>query len=156
FGADVTIANNAIRLRCEGRPYEVSLSAGRTVRGRSIVIATGAEYRKLKLADVERFAGAGIYYAATNVEARHCKDEEVVIVGGGNSAGQAAVFLAGHCRLVHILVRSRGLADSMSHYLVRRIEESPHITLHVCTEITALEGSTQLERLTWRDSTSGA
>jgi thioredoxin reductase (NADPH) len=156
FGADVIIANSALRVNCGRRPYEVELAANRKVRGRSIVIATGAEYRKLALANLEQFAGVGIYYAATNVEARHCRDEEVVVVGGGNSAGQAAVFLASHCRHVHIFVRSAGLAESMSHYLVRRIEESAHITLHTFTEITALEGGSQLERVTWRNTSTGA
>lgn len=150
FGAEIVVASTAVRLRCERRPYKVETSGEFSTRGLAIIIATGAEYRQLALEDPARFLGVGVYYAATAVEARLCKGEEVVVVGGGNSAGQAAVFLAGHCRHVHLLVRSDGLAESMSRYLIRRIEESPNITLRVHTEITSLEGDTQLERVTWR------
>jgi thioredoxin reductase (NADPH) len=152
FGADVTVASSAVRLRCDRRPYEVELSNGHTVCGRAVIIATGAEYRQLALADLARFVGNGVYYAATNVESRLCTDEEVIVVGGGNSAGQAAVYLASSCRHVNILVRAGGLADSMSRYLIRRIEDAPNITLHVRTQLTALEGSNRLERVTWRNA----
>ena len=96
----------------------------------TVIVATGAKYRAPECTDLPRFVGVGMYYAATHLEAKLCDGEEIVIVGGGNSAGQAAVFLAGSCRHVHILVRADGLADSMSRYLIRRIEENPHITLH--------------------------
>jgi len=150
FGANVSVAASAVRLRCDGHPYVVELSDGRAVRGSCVVIASGAQYRKLDLASLERFEGAGVYYAATHLEARLCRDEEIVIVGGGNSAGQAAVFLSGSCKHVHILVRSAGLAESMSRYLIRRIEESPNITLHTRTQVTALDGAEELERVSWR------
>jgi thioredoxin reductase (NADPH) len=101
------------------------------------------------LSNIDRFLGVGIYYAATHIEAQLCRDEEIVIVGGGNSAGQAAVFLASTCKDVHLLVRSNGLADSMSRYLVRRIDDTPNITLRTCTEITDLQGDPRLERVTW-------
>jgi len=156
FGADVAVASSAVRLRCDRRPYEIELSNGHTVRGRAVIIATGAEYRQLALADLTRFVGVGVYYAATHVESQLCTNEEVIVVGGGNSAGQAAVYLAGSCRRVNILVRSSGLADSMSRYLIGRIDDTPNITLHVRTELTALEGSDRLERVTWRDAVSGA
>ncbi len=149
FGAEVAIANTALHLRCEPQPYEIALSRGHLVRGRVIVIASGIEYRQLALTNIERFHGVGIYYAATFIEGQLCKDEDIVIVGGGNSAGQAAVFLATICRHVHLLVRSDGLASSMSRYLIRRIEETPNITLRTRTEITALEGDTRLEQVTW-------
>jgi thioredoxin reductase (NADPH) len=150
FGAEIAIASSALRLRCEKRPYAVETSDRLVIRGRAIIIATGAEYRQLALAeDPGRFMGNGVYYAATAVEARLCKGEEVIVVGGGNSAGQAAVFLAGGCRHVHLLVRSKGLADSMSRYLIRRIEESPNITLRTQTQIAALEGDGKLERVRW-------
>jgi thioredoxin reductase (NADPH) len=155
FGAELTVASVALRLNCDRKPHQIDLSSGETVRARSIVIATGAEYRQLALPNLARFVGVGIYYAATHVEAHLCREEEVIVVGGGNSAGQAAVFLAGSCRRVHLLVRADGLAQSMSRYLVRRIEESPRITLHVRTEITALEGEAQLTRVTWRDAAKG-
>lgn len=152
FGAEVAIANSAIHMHCEPKPYEIVLSGDHVVRGRAIIIASGAEYRQLALDNVNRFLGVGIYYAATFVEAQLCKDEDIVIVGGGNSAGQAAVFLATSCRHVHVLVRSQGLADSMSRYLIRRIEDSPNVTLHTRTEITGLEGDAQLEHVTWRSA----
>jgi thioredoxin reductase (NADPH) len=150
FGAEVAVASSAVRLRCEQRPYEIDLSSTHVVRARSVIVATGAEYRRPALENLDRLLGVGVYYAATAVEARLCKAEEVIVVGGGNSAGQAAVFLAGGCRHVHVLVRSGGLSESMSRYLVRRIEQSPNITLHVRTQISALEGDTRLERVTWR------
>jgi thioredoxin reductase (NADPH) len=152
FGADVAIANTAVRLRCDRRPFEVELANGHSVQGRSIIIATGAQYRQLALPNLERFVGVGIYYAATYVESQLCTGEEIIIVGGGNSAGQAAVFLASGCRRVHILVRSDSLAKSMSRYLIRRIEETPNIILHVRTELVALEGDDRLERVTWRSA----
>jgi thioredoxin reductase (NADPH) len=150
FGAEVAIANNALRLRCGPKPYEVALSAQHIVRGRAIVIATGVEYRKLALPNIERFLGVGVYYAATFIEAQLCKAEDIVIVGGGNSAGQAAVFLATTCRHVHVLVRAKSLDASMSRYLIRRIEDAPNITLHTRTEVTDLDGDAHLERITWR------
>lgn len=155
FGADVSIATSAVRLRCDRRPYEIELSNGHTVRGRAIIIATGAEYRQLALSNIARFVGVGIYHAATFVESKLCANEEVIVVGGGNSAGQAAVFLSEGCRQVNVLVRSGGLADSMSRYLIRRIEETPNITLRLRTELTALEGNDRLERVTWRSATDG-
>jgi thioredoxin reductase (NADPH) len=152
FGADVSIGNGAVRLRCNRRPYEIELSNGHTARGRAVIIATGAEYRQLALTNLARFVGVGVYYAATHVESRLCTDEEVIVVGGGNSAGQAAVFLANSCRRVNLLVRSDGLADSMSRYLIRRIEDTANITLRVRTELTVLDGKDRLERVTWRSA----
>jgi thioredoxin reductase (NADPH) len=152
FGADVAVANTAARLRCDCRPFAIELTNGHTVHGRSIIIATGAEYRQLALANLEQFVGNGVYHAATFVESQLCTDEEIIVVGGGNSAGQAAVFLSDGCRRVHILVRADGLAESMSRYLIRRIEDTPNITLHVRTELTALEGSDRLERVIWRSA----
>jgi thioredoxin reductase (NADPH) len=150
FGAEIRTAYSAMKLNCGQRPYAVDLCHGNAVRARSIIIATGAEYRQLTLENAARFIGTGIYYAATATEARRCEMKEVIIVGGGNSAGQAAVFLAGRCQHVHLLVRSKGLADTMSHYLILRIAESSNITLHTNTEITSLQGSEQLERVIWR------
>jgi thioredoxin reductase (NADPH) len=150
FGANVNVAAHAVRLHCDEHPYGVELADGRLVRGRAIIIATGAQYRQLELEGLDRFTNVGIYHAATHLEARLCNGEEVVIVGGGNSAGQAAVFLSSACRHVHIFVRAAGLAESMSHYLIQRIEQSPMITLHTRTQITRLEGSDRLQRLTWR------
>jgi thioredoxin reductase (NADPH) len=155
FGAEVAVASSAVRLGCEARPYTVELSDGRVVRARTIVIATGAEYRQLALDNLASFVGAGVYYAATHIEAQVCRGEEVVVVGGGNSAGQAAVFLAADCQHVNIVVRGAGLAETMSRYLINRIQESRAIELHTHTEIAALEGDGRLERVTWRCATSG-
>ena len=155
FGAQVTIARGASRLACDRKPYAIELDGDSRVPARSVVIATGAQYRRLPLENLSRFEGAGVYYGATAMEAQLCGDEETIVVGGGNSAGQAAVFLAQSAKHVHVLVRGDGLADTMSRYLIRRIEETPNITLHPHTEIVALEGSDALECIRWRDNRSG-
>ena len=150
FGARLSVAWRAERLRCDEWPYRVEFEDGSSVHTRTILIASGAQYRPLEIPSLTRFIGSGIHYAATHMEARLCEGQDIVIVGGGNSAGQAAVFLSGSCRHVHLLVRADGLAASMSRYLIRRIDESPRITLHSLTELTGLEGATYLERVTWR------
>jgi len=147
FGAKLSVAWHAVRLHCDEWPYSIEMSDGERLRGRSIVIASGARYRTLDMANVAHFVGRGIYHAATHLEGRMCDGEDVIVVGGGNSAGQAAVFLAGSCRRVHVVVRASGLADSMSSYLIRRIEDAANITLHTNTEITALDGVDRLERV---------
>jgi thioredoxin reductase (NADPH) len=120
------------------------------VSARTIIIATGASYRKLAVQDLARFEGAGVYYAATAMEAQLCRGEDVIVVGGGNSAGQAAVFLAQSVRRVYMLVRAAGLAETMSRYLIRRIEQSPSIELRTRMELVALEGDDRLEAVRWR------
>jgi len=130
--------------------YAVKIDDRERISTKTVIIASGAEYRKLPLENISRFEGVGIYYGATFIESQLCEGEEVVVVGGGNSAGQAAVFLARTARRVHMLVRSNGLADTMSRYLIRRIEESPEIELRSCTEITRLEGNGHLEQICWR------
>jgi len=155
FGAGVLIAKGARRLLCDRKPYAIEMEDGQRVPARTVVIATGAEYRKPSLEGLARFEGAGVYYGATFMEAQLCAGEEAIVVGGGNSAGQAAVFLAQTARHVHILVRSQGLAESMSRYLIRRIEDNPAITLRTCTELTAAAGGNHLERVTWRDQNAG-
>ena len=155
FGADVQVASGGSRLICADRKYAVEMASGERVLARAIIVATGAEYRKLSLPNLSRFEGAGVYYAATHMEAHVCAEREVIIVGGGNSAGQAAVFLARTCPRVHILVRSQGLTLTMSRYLIRRIEDNPSIVVHPFTEITALEGDRELECVTWRNNQTG-
>jgi thioredoxin reductase (NADPH) len=150
FGAQVMIARGATRLSCDRKPYAVQVDDGPRVLARAIVIATGAQYRKLSVDNASKFEGAGVYYGATSIEARLCRGEEVVVVGGGNAAGQAAVFLAQSAKRVHMLVRSDGLAETMSRYLIRRIEQSPDIVLRTGTEIVALQGNGGLERVGWR------
>src|SRR6202035_4735646 len=122
FGAEIRTAYSAVNLNCKQRPFAIEFANGQVARARTIVIATGADYRQLALENASRFLDLGVYYAATATEARRCAGAEIVIVGGGNSAGQAALFLAGTCRTVHLLIRSNGLAASMSQYLIRRID----------------------------------
>jgi thioredoxin reductase (NADPH) len=156
FGARLAISRGATGLDCSADPYRVQLDGGVAISARAVVVATGARYRKLNVPGYERFEGQGIQYAATALEARLCSRAEVAVIGGGNSAGQAAVFLSQHAKHVHVLVRSSGLAATMSDYLVQRIEASPHITLHPFTEVTALAGDDQLRAVTWRDNRTGA
>ncbi len=155
FGADVAIARTVVRIDCDSRPYQVILENGEVVHTRAIVIATGARYRKPDLPELSRFEGNGIFYSATHLEAQMCKDEEIAIVGGGNSAGQAAVFLSQIASGVHMLVRGEGLAESMSRYLIQRISDSPKVELKTHTHIEALEGSDWLERIRCRHTPTG-
>lgn len=155
FGAKMIVAHRVVRLNCNAHGYEIVLDNGSALRARAIVISTGAQYNKPKIANLDRFEGRGIYYGATYIEAQLCGSDEVIVVGGGNSAGQAAVFLSQTARKVHILVRSRGLADSMSRYLIQRIVKNPAIELHFQTEIVRLEGGSELERVAWLDKATG-
>jgi len=155
FGAELMIAKGAKQLACERKPYSLEIDGGVRVPARTIIIATGAEYQKPPIKNLSQFEGAGVYYGATFIEAQLCGGEDVIVVGGGNSAGQAAVFLSQTARRVHMLVRSEGLATTMSRYLIRRIEEHPRIDLRVRTEIVALDGTNHLERVSWRDDSNG-
>jgi len=155
FGAQVLIAKGATQLACDRKPYRVSADADTRVPARAVIIASGAAYRRPALDNVARFENSGVYFGATVMEAQLCAGEDAVVIGGGNSAGQAAVFLAATARRVHVLVRSQGLADTMSRYLIRRIDEHPAIELHTRTELVSLEGGEHLERVSWRDG-SGA
>ena len=151
FGAEVMIATGAAELACEHNAYGVRLDDGVTIPARTVVIATGARYRRPSFANLGQFEGAGVYYSATFMEAQLCGGDEVIVVGGANSAGQAALFLAQTARRVHLLVRSGSLSAGMSRYLIRRIEETPTIQLRTRTEIVALEGNGHLECVRWRD-----
>ena len=157
FGAKILIAKTAIRLDCNQQPYRVLLGGGDgdALLTRAIIIASGVEYRRLAVDTLSRFEGAGVYYAATRMEAQLCLDEEIAIVGGANSAGQAAVFLAETAKRVHMLIRSGGLAQTMSRYLISRIEAHPRIELHTRTEIVGLEGNGHLEQVEWRSGRGG-
>jgi thioredoxin reductase (NADPH) len=155
FGAQLMIAEGASKLSCARPLYSVHLEGGGRIDARALIIASGAQYRKPAIPHVSQFEGAGVYYSASRMESQLCVAEEVVIVGGGNSAGQAAVFLAETAKHVHLLVRKDDLAETMSRYLVRRIEEHPSITVRTRTEIVALDGDRHLERVQWRDSQTG-
>ena len=153
FGAQIVVARGATQVTCDRKPYVVRMADGADVLTRTLIVATGAEYRRPAWKGLSDFEGTGVYYGATFVESQLCSGDEVIVVGGGNSAGQAAVFLAQVARRVHMLVRSGGLANRMSRDSIRRIDESPVIQLHTATEIVALEGDGHVERVTWRDST---
>jgi thioredoxin reductase (NADPH) len=155
FGAKMMLAHGVVQLKCNRRPYEVVLDDGNILAARAIVISTGAQYNKPNIANLKRFEGQGIYYGATFIESQLCEDETVVVVGGGNSAGQAAIFLSQTARKVHMLIRAGQLSDTMSRYLIQRIDENPAIELHYKTEIVGLEGDTQLQRVSWIDKASG-
>ena len=149
FGARLTMPRRATSLaRSDDGTFRVELDDGSVLTARSVVVSSGASYRKLPLERLEKFEGAGVYYAATDLEARFCRNTEVVIVGGGNSAGQAAVFLSGHARHAHIVVRGDGLASSMSSYLLDRIKASDEITVHTHAEVAELHGDDALVAVT--------
>lgn len=156
FGAQIMIAKGATRLTCGGQAYAVEMDDTVRVPARAVIIATGAEYRKPALENLARFEGAGVYYAATAMEAQLCVGDEIAVVGGGNSAGQAAVFLAQTVGRVRMLIRGDGLAQTMSRYLIRRIEDNPAIEVLTHTEIVALEGNGHLDRIQWRDNRNGS
>jgi thioredoxin reductase (NADPH) len=156
FGASMMIARSVVRLNCDQRPYQVHLDGGDVLHTRSIVIATGAQYNKLKLAKLADFEGKGVYYGATFIESQLCGGAEVAVVGGANSAGQAAVYLSQTASKLHMLVRSGELSSTMSRYLIQRLTENPRIELHWNTEITALEGGDCLEHVTWQNKKTGA
>src|SRR2546428_1026108 len=157
FGDKVLIAKTAVRLDCSRQPFRVLLDGGDgdALLARAVIIATGVEYRKLAMDNLHRFENAGVYYAATQMERRMCADEEVAVVGGANSAGQAAVFLAETAKRVHMLIRSDALSSTMSRYLISRIDAHPRIEQHTRTEIVGLEGNGHLERVSWRTGPGG-
>lgn len=155
FGAQMMLAHEAIKLNCDRRPYEVVLDNGNTLAARAVVISTGAQYNKPPISNLQQFEGQGVYYGATYMESQLCEGEDVVVVGGGNSAGQAAVFLSQGARKVYMLVRSKGLSETMSRYLIQRITGNPAIELHFQAEIVALQGERHLERISWLDRATG-
>ena len=152
FGAELVVARTATALQCDRRPYRIGLGPGVDVVARTVVIATGVKYNKPDIPNLARFEGVGVYYGATQVEAILCGDEDVLVVGGANSAGQAAIFLSEERRRVTMLIRGAGLSDTMSRYLIRRIEETPNIEVRTNTRIVALEGTDSLDRVTWEDA----
>jgi thioredoxin reductase (NADPH) len=155
FGAQMTVGQKVVKVKCDQRPYELTLENGGLIETRSIVIATGAQYNKPNVENLERFEGQGIYYAATFMEAQLCTGAEIIVVGGGNSAGQAAAFLAETVQKVYMLVRGKELSETMSRYLVQRIVENPAIELHLQTKIVAVGGDSHLERVTWLNRATG-
>jgi thioredoxin reductase (NADPH) len=155
FGAQLMVAQSVVHIDSSRQPYKVILESGLKFNARSVVIATGAQYARLPVEEAEAFTGRGVYYNATHMEAQLCDSEEVAVVGGGNSAGQAAVFLAQTSSKVHLLVRSRKLSESMSQYLIARIEAHPRIEIHYLTQIVAVTGTAHLESIEWKDDSLG-
>jgi thioredoxin reductase (NADPH) len=156
FGARSAVPIEAFALSLEDGYHVVELAGGDRLRGRAVVIATGARYRRLDLPHLEEYEGLGVYYAATEIEAQMCENGPVAVVGGANSAGQAAIFLAGRTPHVDLLVRGSDLGASMSRYLVDQILASPNISVHLRTEVRELHGDGALERITVADAGSGA
>ncbi|MBB5193355.1 thioredoxin reductase (NADPH) [Silvimonas terrae] len=156
FGAHVAIPLGIKTLHCDRSPIALELDDGRCIATRTVVIASGAVYRRPQISQLCRFEGRGVYYWASPVEAKLCRDEEVILVGGGNSAGQAAVFLAAHTAKVHVLIRAPSLEASMSRYLIARLESLPNVELHPYSEITGLDGDEHgLERVQIRTRRAG-
>ncbi|MDW4499529.1 FAD-dependent oxidoreductase [Sulfitobacter sp. D35] len=156
FGTRFAVPRRVEALRqCGDKYFHAKLEDGGEISAKALVVATGVQYRRLPLEGLERFEGAGVYYAATELEQRWCRDQEVAVIGGGNSAGQAAMFLARGCAHVHVLVRGAALASSMSDYLVQRLTSHPHITVHTRTEVLELHGDAVLEGVTICDKASG-
>ena len=156
FGVRFAISREAITLACLRNEHKITLEGDISLCSRAVVIATGAQYRKLPLENFDKFENQGIYYAATGMETAYCRDKEVVVVGGGNSAGQAALFLSQTAAHVYLMIRAASLAPTMSQYLLSRIEQSRHITILTDTEIVSLEGRSHLERLTWVNRRDGS
>ncbi len=155
FGAQMLVGQRVVQINCDQRPYQLSLENGDILQARSIIIAAGAQYNKPNIANLKQFEGNGIYYAATFMESQLCGGDEVIVIGGGNSAGQAAVFLAETAHKVYMLVRGKTLSETMSRYLIQRITKHPVIELHLETELVALKGDSHLEGVTWLDRSSG-
>ncbi len=156
FGAQLAIARAVDKLECAADPFVLTLEGDAVVNARAVIVASGARYRKLDIPNYAKYEGQGIHYAATAMEANLCGNEEVIVVGGGNSSGQAAVFLSRTAGHVHVLIRGEKLAETMSDYLVQRIETSDKITLHPFTEVTGLAGDPLLDTVTWTNRQTGA
>ena len=155
FGAKLMVGHSVVQLDCSRSPYRVFLDSGETIATRAIIISTGAQYNKPAIANLKKFEGLGIYYGATYIESQLCGADEVIVVGGGNSAGQAAVYLSQTATKVHMLIRSGNLSATMSRYLIQRVNENPKIEINYRTEIVALEGDKRLESVSWRDNETG-
>ncbi|MGW0045027.1 FAD-dependent oxidoreductase [Rhodococcus sp. NPDC003348] len=155
FGAEVITTRDVVALEVNGSARTVRFADGASLDGHTVILATGVSYRQLAAPGLAEFTGRGVYYGSAVTEAARCSGQDVYIVGGANSAGQAAVHLARGARSVTIVVRARSLDDSMSHYLIGQIRQNPRITVRVCTEVVGVEGADHLDRITLRDNTIG-
>ncbi len=147
FGARMVLAKDVCGVRADGSHYRIDLDSGEAIRARSVVIATGATYRQLPIENIDRFASVSVHYGAGHIEHMHCRHKRVAIIGGGNSAGQAAIYLSTAADKVSIIIRRDDLSSSMSNYLVRRIEKTPNIEVVGHSEVKALFGERHLERM---------
>jgi thioredoxin reductase (NADPH) len=155
FGVHFAISREIVKAEQIDGIHKLTLAGGKTLSSRSVVIATGAQYRRLSVENHADFENRGLYYAATAMESLLCREREIIVVGGGNSAGQAAVFLSTAAKHVHHIIRGSSLRRTMSQYLISRIERSPHITLYTDTELEKLEGTSSLEFVTWKNRKTG-
>ncbi len=155
FGAEIAVARQLVRLHCGEQYHDLELDGGGRIKARSVVIASGAIYRQPPIEGLEVFDGSGVHYGASYIEGQFCRGRDVAIVGGGNSAGQAAVFLSAHARSVKILVRGAGLAETMSNYLIRRIDNTQNIELLPYTQVERIEGEHRISVLVVRDNRDG-
>jgi thioredoxin reductase (NADPH) len=155
FGARILLSAEIIRLESGDGQHQLTLADGATVVARAVVLAMGARYRRLAVPGLESFEGTGVYYAATVQEALLCGTEPVVIVGGGNSAGQAAVFLAGRVSRVYVVIRGEDLSKTMSRYLIDQIDRHPRVTVRSCTEVREVHGDDKLSEVVIEDNRTG-
>ncbi|MBP1159126.1 thioredoxin reductase (NADPH) [Rhodococcus sp. PvR099] len=155
FGAEVITTRDVVALEVNGSARTVRFADGASLDAHTVILATGVSYRQLSVPGLGEFTGRGVYYGSAVTEAARCSDQDVYIVGGANSAGQAAVYLARGARSVTIVVRARSLDDSMSHYLIQQIRQNPRIVVRACSEVVGVEGDDHLERITLRDNTTG-
>lgn len=157
FGADIIPCSVESVTRDDAGTFHIKTASGSITLARSVIVASGAQYNRLaEDTGYASYEGKGVHYACTAQEVSSCKCDEVVVVGGGNSAGQAAMFLSGHAKHVHILIRRDSLRQTMSDYLIRRIKVAHNITVHPFTEVTKVAGKHRVERVTWRNTVTGA
>jgi len=155
FGVHFAISREVVGVEQIDGIHRLTLQGGITICARAVVVASGAQYRKLSVGNYQKYENRGLYYAATAMESVLCRDQEVVVVGGGNSAGQASLFMGGFAKHVHHIVRRSSFSETMSQYLISRIENSAHITVHTESEIVALDGEPFLKTVTWENAKSG-
>jgi len=156
FGAELLTTRDVVGLDVNGSARTVRFADGGTIDAHTVILATGVSYRQLGAPGLDDMTGRGVYYGSTLTEAAACTGQDIYIVGGANSAGQAAVYLAKHAKSVTILVRGASLERSMSYYLIQQLREIGNISVRTCTEVIAAEGSDHLERMTLRDTSTGA
>jgi thioredoxin reductase (NADPH) len=155
FGAEMLLTRNCVALEAHGSKRVLRFADGSTIAAHAVVLATGISYRSLDVDGVDGLTGRGVFYGSAMTEAAECAEEKVFIVGGANSAGQAAVFFARYASSVHVLVRGPSLEESMSHYLIEQLDETPNVTVHTCTTVVEAHGTDHLEQVSLQDARTG-